>query len=153
MHPLRSSPGLRTSAGFTLVEMMFVVILIGILSAMSLSSYGAYVERNRASQAVNRLITDVAYARMLAVRSGRETRIQPFEGGTRYEIQSNTGNGWERTRSTRLSDEFRGVTFQGDGIRFDPRGLRADAGDVALRRGTTDYTILVSAAGRVIVSN
>jgi type II secretion system protein H len=152
MHTPRGTARPRSNDGFSLVELMLVIILIGIVTAIAVPSFGGFVDRNRTNQAINRFTTDVAYARMLAVRTGRDTRIQPLDNGTRYEVQWDSAGTWQRNRNTRLSDEFRGVSLQGEAVRFDPRGLRSDAGDITLRRGSTDHVILVSAAGRVIVS-
>ncbi|MDO5687137.1 MAG: prepilin-type N-terminal cleavage/methylation domain-containing protein [Neisseria sp.] len=44
-----------TMSGFTLVEVMIVVAIIGILVAIALPSYGAYTEKNRLVVAKNML--------------------------------------------------------------------------------------------------
>lgn len=43
----------RNRAGFTLVELMIVVTIIGILSAIAIPSFNSYVQRSRTSEAVN----------------------------------------------------------------------------------------------------
>lgn len=49
--PLRRCPPLRPAAGFTLIEVMIVVAVIAILTAIALPSYQEYVRRGHRSEA------------------------------------------------------------------------------------------------------
>lgn len=50
-------PTLRQSAGFTLIELMITVAIIGILGAIALPFYGDYVRRGKAQEATSELAT------------------------------------------------------------------------------------------------
>lgn len=46
---------LRTRAGFTMIELMVVVIIVGVLAAIAVPIYGKYVKNARVSEATGRL--------------------------------------------------------------------------------------------------
>jgi general secretion pathway protein G len=49
--PIRTS-GANTSLGFSLLELMFTIAIAGVLTAVAVPGYGAYIERTRTSTAI-----------------------------------------------------------------------------------------------------
>lgn len=47
----------RANQGFTLIEIMIVVVIIGLLAAVAIPSYGDYVQRGKVSEAMANLST------------------------------------------------------------------------------------------------
>jgi prepilin-type N-terminal cleavage/methylation domain-containing protein len=66
---MRTSPHRR--AGFTLLEMMTVVAIVGVMSAMAVFGLGTVAEQGGVSGETRKLVTRLQSARALAVSTGR----------------------------------------------------------------------------------
>ncbi len=65
----------RMRQGFTLIEMLFVVALISILSALAIYSARDLIPRFRARAAAHDLANAVQLARIVAIERNKETRV------------------------------------------------------------------------------
>lgn len=61
----------RAQRGFSLLELMFTLLLIGVVAAIGLPTMQTTVRRNQVSTEVNRLLSDLLFARNSAVTRGR----------------------------------------------------------------------------------
>lgn len=95
--------------GYTLIELMVAVGILGIVSAMGVSSYQSYVDRSRASSAMGDLldISQRIKSFELANRRlpdsldeiGRGSAVDPWGTPYRYfNLQTQKGNGQARKR-------------------------------------------------------
>ncbi len=74
--------------GFTLVELLVVVAIIGITSAVAAPGVAAWIENYRAKTMARQLMTDLQYARMGAITQGSAT-VTINAAANSYTIQVN----------------------------------------------------------------
>lgn len=131
---------LKNTNGFTLIELMIVVAIIGILAAIAYPSYQGYVERtnradmmselhNIASEIESRKLAQGSYSTIsTAVMSDFNNKSYPAQGTALYTVTVTPDpltSEWTITAET-IDDE----RMDGDGdLSFDYRGYKC--------RGTT----------------
>jgi type IV fimbrial biogenesis protein FimT len=73
----------RRTTGFTLLEAMVTVAIVGVLASLAVPSFGAQIARNRLKAAAERMAADIAEARFEASRAGVPMHVH-FEAGTQW---------------------------------------------------------------------
>lgn len=78
--------------GFTLIELVVTVVLIGVIAAFGIPSFNSMVQNNRLASQTNELITALQYARSEAISRAQAISVCPTSDQT-----SCTGNtdDWE----------------------------------------------------------
>ena len=155
MTPRTRSP--YRARGFSLVELLLVLALIGILAVIAAPSFTGWIRSIRASSAADRLAADLALARVIAVRDGWTTSLRIEDGGTYRITRDDTdGNAVDVLMQTDLRDDYPGVNVSPSGTRiaFDSRGILRAAGDwettlVVYQNGGYER-LTVSQVGRVL---
>lgn len=105
--------------GFSLVELMVVVAVLGILAAIVAPSFQGTYEEALLSSASRELISAVRMAHGQAVATGRVTRLRFEPGKGTYSIEAAGGDGWGGTAAGPGFAPVKGLPF--DGGRIDPR--------------------------------
>jgi Tfp pilus assembly protein FimT len=144
----------RRSGGFSTIELLTVLVLVAVMSALAFPSMGGYVDRSHTRRALDRVVSDVTYARILATQQGRRTAVTLAGDGT-YTIDTLTAEGaWAPVRTVRLRDDFGGVTLSGGlvTLEFSSRGIltnQAEDGFIKIHRNGARDSVFVSPAGRM----
>jgi len=153
----------KRETGFTLVELMIVVLLMGILAAIAAPSYQGYMARSRLNGAARMVFSDLATARMDAVNMNR--RVQVFFDGTQASpaatyricddasgdgaVASNEGRNIARNIRNHYGDVS--VGSNNDPI-FLPNGTAAKLPTIKVSNSKGDLDITISIAGRALIS-
>lgn len=104
----------RKVGGFTLIELMVVVGIVGILSAIAFPSYLDYIRRGHRASARAALLTASQWLERAATASGTyplsaafPPSLATYEGGaTRYNIALASDGTTYTLRATRLGDQL-----------------------------------------------
>ena len=140
------------ASGFTLIEILVVLTLVSILASAAGPAFGAYVGRLKTRNALNQIATDLAYARMAAVRSGNSSSVR-FVRSSVYQI-SVTGAAVNPLRAVSLEKEYAGIVVEAPvaALTFNSRGLLTGGigrGYIVVRMGTLRDSLAITPAGRV----
>ena len=83
----------RNHRGFSLVEMMVVIGVFGLLTALSLPAFSRYVRSNRVSTSVSRFAGDLQMARSRSIANGRVIRVAKKMLGIPYRFGGSSALG------------------------------------------------------------
>jgi len=150
----------KTARGFTLIELMVVIALIGILTAIAIPSYQTFMVRSRLKGAARQVMSDLMNARMTAVSLNQKVMVHIEGDGHTYKIWSDANNDGTVASSEGvniskdLHQDYHDValTTTNDPI-FNPRGAASAIGTVTVTNSAGSRDIAVAISGRVAVSN
>ena len=130
--------------GFSLTEMMIVILVIGIMATVSMPPMFRYIQSNRLRTDTDRMAADLQYARSLSVARGDILRFQSTPAG--YTLTNpNTGV------VIRQHNFDHGMALGGNAvIDFFPWGM-ADAAVLTISNSTGTNQINVMPTGMVEV--
>jgi type IV fimbrial biogenesis protein FimT len=155
--------------GFTMVELMTVIVIAGVLATLALPSFRELLDRRRGEGQANEFLIDLSYAKSEAVQRNQNVRLLTGGAGTCYIIAAwptpPTGTpscdctAAAGSRCTGGPTELKTVTlvnaatvtnartFDFEPVRGALQGGAAASAAVAM--GSRSYTVSVAGNGRV----
>ena len=109
----------KMNKGFTLIEMITVVIIIGVIAAIAAPNFLGLLNRNRVNEATNQVEAALREAQKIAIRNGKSCSITISE--TNKTITNTTGSNpcllsnRELNDSVRLYSSRTAIAFSGKG--------------------------------------
>jgi prepilin-type N-terminal cleavage/methylation domain-containing protein len=122
----REPAGRAQRSGFTLLELLVVLLVISVTLAVAAQGYGLYLERTAARKAAELFARDLSFARTAALRDRQPVSLVVLEEQGFYVIRRATGEVIVR-RDYGPGSEVRltllDLELEGDSVGFNGRGL------------------------------
>ncbi|MBU2262082.1 MAG: GspH/FimT family pseudopilin [Proteobacteria bacterium] len=147
---------IRKGNGFTLLELMIVIAVMGIMTTIAIPSYQTFMAQRRLNGAARQVMSDLMAARMKAVSLNQKVKVS-FGSNHAYQIWNDAdGNGTVADNEgdnikKDIHPDYYDVTFNpipGTNPVFQPRGTASNM-TIILANSTGTKTITISTAGRV----
>lgn len=83
---------LKNQNGFSLLEVIVVVVIVGVLAYFAVANFGDSHSRLQYESVLKKIVSDVRYARELALTEGEKTRVYFDQTNNRYYLKWDNGN-------------------------------------------------------------
>lgn len=121
--PFRAGCRAARAHGFTIIEMMITVTVLGILSAVALPSLSTFVRDQKVKAATSDVYASIIFARSEAIKRNQNVAICASTDGTGCANSANWATGW--------------IVF----VDTDGDGLPAAVADIVKKQGANDVTL------------
>lgn len=148
---------MASTEGFTLVELLTVVALIGILGMFTVEGFAEFRERTSLAQAARLIMADVNRTRSHAIRNRSTVWLVADESARTYEIRDAGGTVLQARAFDAVSDvSLSGLNLiaPGDSLGFNSRGILTNGVvliDATRPSGTRRIQVNAMGRSRVIV--
>jgi prepilin-type N-terminal cleavage/methylation domain-containing protein len=134
----------KRSTGFTLIELILALGIMGILLAIAWPAIGQFSSGYRLRAAAREVVTDLQFARLLAVKENMSFRVSCDTNS--YQVVRVSDGFVAKARD--FSTDYPEVTLGGGVVTFNSRG-NADSQTITVSNFSASRNITVSSTGRV----
>lgn len=145
--------------GFTLVELMIVIAVMGILAAIASPNLQNYMAQRRLNGSSRQVMSDLMASRMKAVSLNQRVKVS-FASNHQYEIW-NDADGSETVENNEGDDiekdihnDYHDVTFSATANPvFQPRGTVSPGSTITLTNSSGSKYVKVALTGRIKIDD
>jgi len=156
----------RDKAGFTLIELMIVIVVLGIVAAIALPSFQSIIEKRRLVGAADTLFANLQFARSEAIKQNRIVQFQFNTDSWCYGVDDTPADcdctspatcKVSNMQRVVTSSDYKNVTlavtgFDGTTIDFEPRqGLPSDDGEFTFTINGQSKKVNINVVGKIKV--
>jgi prepilin-type N-terminal cleavage/methylation domain-containing protein len=128
---------MRKDSGFTLIELMVVIGIVGILSAIAIPNYIQWMPKHRVGNAARTVMSTLEFARINAVKTNADVAVIFDWANERLTVES--GGTTLRTRQMPNDVDLQDSGL-GTAVTFDGHGFSDESGQVVVVN-TKDATL------------
>lgn len=146
----------RTHRGYTLTELLIVVVMVGALTLFALPKFSGLVERNNLDAAREELTAAIATARAAAVQKGRSATMNVSGNQMWVTVQNANGVGTTTVVTAKSMMTLYSVTVTAEHptVTFDMRGFATprlgSLSKYVLTKGARRDSICLTSAGQIM---
>jgi type IV fimbrial biogenesis protein FimT len=173
----RSMPSMkRRTRGFTLIELMMSIFVLGILTALAVPSFTGMINRNRLASQANELLGGIQYARTEAIRTNAKVTFCGADSATAaaesdctdgsptyWVVIAKVGGVDQQLRvfsvkeSMDVSTDLEKISFSADGLARDATTKALVTGEITVCAPTTNppqnkRVLNIASGSRVVIT-
>lgn len=151
---LSNEPPARIT-GYTVIELLIVMIIISIVAAIVYIRVAPTLERARVRGAANLLATDLQYAQVLAARFGEPMVVAVNAGTKEYSIAERDGDSTYRLRRFGTDTEYALSEFTASPttVEMFPNALAGQTATYTLGIAGNRRQVTLTLAGQIRIAN
>jgi len=121
------------NSGFTLIEVLIVIALMGIITAIAVPNFLSWIPEKRLRSASDDIFSNLLYTKMQAIKNNVDWAVEFDPGDNSYKITSDYGGTNAEVKTVSLSSYSSGVRYgagnAGGSVLGDPGDSGAFSGD------------------------